>query len=107
MPFVGFVVNKVHPALPITTDAKGVAQALAAQPSIQALGLSGTTLTMAANSLTAAHAELEVLAQADRLAIAKLRAAGGAKSLLVEVPLLRDDVHDVSRLVGLERWLLA
>jgi anion-transporting ArsA/GET3 family ATPase len=107
MPFVGFVVNKVHPALPITTDAKGVAQALAAQPSIQALGLSGTTLTMAANSLTAAHAELEVLAQADRLAIAKLRTAGGDKSLLVEVPLLRDDVHDVSRLVGLERWLLA
>jgi anion-transporting ArsA/GET3 family ATPase len=107
MPFVGFVVNKVHPALPITTDAKGVAQALAAQPSIQALGLSGTTLTMAANSLTAAHAELEILAQADRLAIAKLRAAGGDKSLLVEVPLLRDDVHDVSRLVGLERWLLA
>ena len=77
MPFVGFVVNKVHPALPIATDAKGVAAALAAQPSIQALGLSGTTLTMAANSLTAAHGELEILAQADRLAIAKLRAAGG------------------------------
>ena len=29
------------------------------------------------------------------------------KALLVEVPLLRDDVHDVERLVGLERYLLA
>jgi hypothetical protein len=107
MPFVGFVVNKVHPALPIDTDAKGVAAALAAQPSIQALGLSGTTLTMASTALTNAHGELEILAQADRQAIGKLRAAGGDKALLVEVPLLRDDVHDVSRLVGLERWLLA
>jgi hypothetical protein len=26
--------------------------------------------------------------------------------LLVEIPLLRDDVHDVDRLVGLERYLL-
>ena len=120
MPFVGFVVNKVHPALPIATDAKGapqghllasqlagVAAALAAQPSIQALGLSGTTLGMASTALVTAHGELEILAQADRLAIGKLRAAGGDKTLLVEVPLLRDDVHDVSRLVGLERWLLA
>jgi hypothetical protein len=36
-----------------------------------------------------------------------MRAAGGERALLVEVPLLRDDVHDVERLVGLERYLLA
>jgi len=107
MPFVGFVVNKVHPALPITADDKAIAAALAVQPSIQALGLSGTTLNMAATALKTAHGELEVLAQADRQAIGRLKQAGGAKALLVEVPLLRDDVHDVTRLVGLERWLLA
>jgi anion-transporting ArsA/GET3 family ATPase len=107
MPFVGFVVNKVHPALPITADDKAIAAALAVQPSIQALALSGTTLNMAATALKAAHAELEVLAQADRQAITRLKQAGGASALLVEVPLLRDDVHDVTRLVGLERWLLA
>lgn len=107
MPFVGFVVNKVHPALPTTADDKAIAAALAVQPSIQALALSGTTLNMAATALKTAHAELEVLAQADRQAIIRLKQAGGASALLVEVPLLRDDVHDVTRLIGLERWLLA
>jgi hypothetical protein len=38
-------------------------------------------------------------------AIGRLRAAGRERGLLVEVPLLRDDVHDVDRLVGLERYL--
>jgi anion-transporting ArsA/GET3 family ATPase len=106
MPFVGFVVNKVHPALPIKADVSAVASALAAHPGVAALGLSGTTRTMAAQALYAAHGELETLAEADRAAVGKLRAAGGAKVLLVEVPLLRDDVHDVERLVGLERYLL-
>jgi anion-transporting ArsA/GET3 family ATPase len=107
MPFVGFVVNKIHPALPISADVNAIAHALASQPSIQALGLSGTTRTMAAQALFTAHGELETLAEADRTAVAKLRHTGGAQALLVEVPLLRDDVHDVERLVGLERYLLA
>jgi anion-transporting ArsA/GET3 family ATPase len=107
MPFVGFVVNKVHPALPITADVPAIAAALAAQPSVAALGLSGTTRTIAAQALFAAHGELETLAEADRGALAKLREVGGKGVMLVQVPLLRDDVHDVDRLVGLERYLLA
>jgi len=107
MPFVGFVVNKVHPALPISADVNAIASALAAHPGVTALGLSGTTRTMAAQALYTAHGELETLAEADRTAISKLRGAGGSKAVLVEVPLLRDDVHDVERLVGLERYLLA
>jgi anion-transporting ArsA/GET3 family ATPase len=107
MPFVGFVVNKVHPALPIRADEPAIAAALATHPSVAALGLSGTTRTMAAQALFAAHGELETLAEADRTAIEQLRRAGGSKSLLIEVPLMRDDVHDVSRLVGLERYLLS
>jgi len=107
MPFVGFVVNKVHPALPISADVNAIAAALAAQPAVAALGLAGTTRTIAAQALYTAHGELETLAEADRSAIGKLRDAGGTRAVLVEVPLLRDDVHDVDRLVGLERYLLA
>lgn len=107
MPFVGFVVNKIHPALPISADVNAIAAALAAEPAVAALGLSGTTRTIAAQALYTAHGELETLAEADRSAIGKLREAGGARAVLVEVPLLRDDVHDVDRLVGLERYLLA
>jgi anion-transporting ArsA/GET3 family ATPase len=107
MPFVGFVVNKVHPALPISADVGAIANALAANPGVAALGLSGTTRTMAAQALFSAHGELETLAEADRDALARLREVGGNKALLVEVPLLRDDVHDVDRLIGLERYLLA
>ena len=107
MPFVGFVVNKVHPMLPITADAATIATALGDHPGVAALGLSGTTRSMAAQALFAAHGELQTLAEADRVAIARLREAGGEQALLVEVPLLRDDVHDIDRLVGLEQYLLA
>lgn len=107
MPFVGFVVNRVHQALPVKTDAGAVAAALATRPAVEALGISGTTRTMAAQALLVAHGELETLAEADRQAIGRLRDAGGARALLVEVPMLRDDVHDVDRLIGLERYLLA
>ncbi len=107
MPFVGFVVNKVHPSRPLPAMApQELETALASNLAVAQLGLSGTTRAMAAMALGAAHAELENLAAADRQAIGSLRAAGAAGSLLVEVPLQRDDVHDVDRLVALEQWLL-
>ena len=107
MPFVGFVVNKVHASLPISQNRAQVEAALAAQPSIVALGLSGTTRTMAAQELLAAHTEIETLAAADREAVKQLFAAGGPTATFVQVPMQRDDVHDVDRLVALERFLLA
>lgn len=108
MPFVGFVVNKVHPEKPIPGLAPQQLEALLGEhPAVAALGISGTTRTLAATALASAHAELESLATADRQAIASLAKAGGDRALLVEVPLQRDDVHDVERLVALERWLLA
>lgn len=107
MPFVGFVVNKVHPSRPLPkVTPQQLEAALAAHPGVAALGLSATTRTMATMALGTAHAELENLAAADRIAIAQLLAAAGSTSLLVEVPLQRDDVHDVDRLVALERFLL-
>ncbi len=107
MPFIGFVVNKVLPALPIRADEPTVVAALGAHPGVAALGMSATTRTMAAQAMFAAHGELETLAEADRAAINQLYAAGGSGSLLIQVPLMRDDVHDVARLVNLEQWLLA
>lgn len=107
MPFVGFVVNKVHLSRPITASVGQVEQALANHAGVAAMGISSTTRTMAAQALLAAHGELETLALADRTAIGSLEKAGGADALLVEVPLQRDDVHDVERLVALERWLLS
>ncbi|HET9626414.1 MAG TPA: ArsA-related P-loop ATPase, partial [Kofleriaceae bacterium] len=93
MPFVGFVVNKVHVARPTQATESKVEQALAANAAVQKLELSGTTRAMAAQAMIAAHAEIETLAVADQKAIDALRKAGGASALLVPVPLQRDDVH--------------
>lgn len=103
MPFIGFVVNKVHPSRAI--DYRNVEPVIA--PLVESLGLSATTRSMAAQALIAAHAEIETLAQADQEAIASLQAAGGANAQLVQVPLLKDDIHDVEKLVGLERFFTA
>jgi anion-transporting ArsA/GET3 family ATPase len=107
MPFVGFIVNKVYTSRPIEGNLARVEAALAAHKGVAALQLSGTSLHMAAETLLQAHAEIETLAEADKLALAELRYAGGPETLVVPVPLLRDDVHDVDRLVGLERYLFA
>jgi anion-transporting ArsA/GET3 family ATPase len=107
MPFVGFAVNKIHPSRPIDGGVAQVEAALAAQPEVAALGLSGTTRMMAAQALLAAHDELELLASTDAFQVDKLRAAGGPNATLSLVPLLEDDVHDVERLVSLEQYLFA
>ena len=106
MPFVGFVVNKIYLSRPLSVSQSAIEGAIATHHGVGALGLSGTSRTMAAQALLAAHAEIETLAAADQRVLDKLRAAGGPAALLVQVPLLRDDVHDVDRLVGLERFLL-
>jgi anion-transporting ArsA/GET3 family ATPase len=106
MPFVGFVVNRVYLSRPVTASQAAIEAALAAHPGVAKLELSGTTRTMAAQALLAAHAEIETLAGADQRVLARLRTAGGPAALLVEVPLQREDVHDVDRLIALERFLL-
>jgi len=89
----------------VAASAPQLQAALAAHPGVAALGVSATTHRMAAQAFAAAHGELETLAAADQQAVARMRMAGGTRALLVQVPLLRDDVHDVDRLVGLERYL--
>jgi anion-transporting ArsA/GET3 family ATPase len=105
MPFVGFVVNKVHPARPVTWSIGELEAALARAPAVAALALSGTSLRMAAEALLAAHRDLEAKADADRAAVDRLRDAGGPGVIILEVPFLREDVHDLDRLAGLGRYL--
>jgi anion-transporting ArsA/GET3 family ATPase len=106
MPFSGFVVNRVHTSRPAKIDVAETVRLLGATPAVAALGMSGTSLKIAAEAMIGAHADLEVLAAADQQAIAKLRAAGGAGARMVQVPFLREDVHDVARLIDLGRYLV-
>jgi len=107
MPCVGFVVNKVHPSRPAQITVPILEAALAANHEVTSLGLSGTSRTMSAQALLAAHTDLETLAAADRGQIAKMHSAAGPNETLVEVPLQSGDVHDVERLITLEHYLLA
>ncbi len=107
MPCVGFVVNKVHPSRPAQVSVPILEAALAANHEVASLGLSGTSRTMSAQALLAAHTDLETLAAADRGQIAKMHSAAGPNETLVEVPLQSGDVHDVERLITLEHYLLA
>ena len=107
MPFVGFVVNKVHPARPWhgPVDAHGAASLPVVEAAVTPLALSGTSLRMAAEAMIAAHRELEAKAAADRLALDRLTAAGGRDAIVLEVPFLKEDVHDLDRLAGLGQFL--
>lgn len=107
MPMVGFVINKVHAARPVADDAAALAARLAGEPAVAALGLAPTSLRIAAEALHAAHAEIETRAQADALAIARIRAAGGPGALVVTVPMRGEDVHDIARLLELGALLTA
>jgi anion-transporting ArsA/GET3 family ATPase len=110
MPFVGFVVNKVHDSAPLANPQRAAVEAaLAATPVVQATKLSGTSMRIAAEALLQAHQDIEARASADREAIATLTALSRASSkpaVLASVPFFRGDIHDVARLIGLERYLL-
>ncbi len=105
MPFVGFVANRVHASSGLSVEVPEILAALSAQPSVTALSLSGTTLRIVAESLVTSHKNAEVLAAADRESIGKLDAVKGASGVLLEVPLLPEDVHDVGKLISLGQYL--
>ncbi len=107
MPLAGFVVNKVHRARPATLTIPELERLLLAEPAVAALALSGTSVRMAAEALLAAHAEQELLATVDLAALEAVRKAGGPDALVVPVPLTREDVHDIDRLIALGRIITA
>jgi anion-transporting ArsA/GET3 family ATPase len=104
MPMTGFVVNRVHQSHPLE-GAFDAAAALAAHPPVRELGFQAGTLRIAAESLLSAHFDFEVLAAADRRAIDSLRAVVGPDGNVVEVPMFDEDVHDVTRLAAVGRYL--
>jgi anion-transporting ArsA/GET3 family ATPase len=108
MPLAGFVINRVHVhQQPSEATPAAIERALVASPPVQQLGLSGTSVRMAAEALAAAHAEQELLATVDDRALARVRQAAGNDALVVRVPLAREDVHDVDRLIALGNQLTA
>ncbi|MEZ4400090.1 MAG: ArsA-related P-loop ATPase [Kofleriaceae bacterium] len=107
MPLAGFVVNRVHQHRPAEVTTAAVERALAATPAVAALGLSGTSIRMSAEALERAHAEQELLATVDDEAVTRLRAAAGDDALIVTIPLARQDIHDLDRLIALGAQLTA
>ncbi len=105
MPFAGFVVNKVHADLPCKGDKQAVARELGKVPAVSALELQEVTLGIAAETLLETHRDLQELAEADRRSIATLRESSGNHATLVQVPFFTQDIHDISRLGTLGRYL--
>ncbi|WP_428262585.1 ArsA family ATPase [Haliangium sp.] len=109
MPFCGFVINKVHDDLPITASVAELAQVVGEVPEVAALDFQGSSLRIATESLVAAHADIQLLADADSEAIERLLASAtteDAAPLLVRVPFFREDIHDVRRLAELGAYLV-
>ncbi|MBE7448500.1 MAG: ArsA family ATPase [Kofleriaceae bacterium] len=107
MPLAGFVINRVRAHQPADAAPAVIERALATAPAVAHLTLSGTSVRMAAEALAAAHAEQELLATVDDGALRRVREAAGPDALVVRVPLAREDVHDVDRLIALGQILTA
>jgi anion-transporting ArsA/GET3 family ATPase len=104
MPFSAFVVNRVHTDRPCALPPAEIAARLAALPPIADLGLQPGTLATAAEALHGSHRDLQALAVADAHSIARLRDAD-PDALIVRIPFLREDIHDISRLTELGAYL--
>ena len=103
MPFAGFVVNKVHLTRPVAASKSAIVTALQACPEVAELGYQPSTLRIAAEALLETHAELELLAQIDRRALARFQQASGEATVAV-VPFFDEDIHHVSRLSAVSSY---
>jgi anion-transporting ArsA/GET3 family ATPase len=103
MPFVGFVVNRVHPKAPEAPEAHALAGALGKRP--QLASFPPYDLTRAAEALLAAYRENGLLAEADRLQIGRLRQVAPDHPLAI-VPLQDQDVHDIRALGVLGSYIV-
>ena len=106
MPFAGFVINKVHRDRPIKSSRDALVESLARVPGVASLGLPGASLESAAEALLRAHSELQALAAADELSLARLLEVSGSEASLVRVPFFERDIHDIRALGALGRFLI-
>jgi hypothetical protein len=102
MPFLGFVVNRVHPGWPDDPTPGTVVAALEKRPELA--GTPPFDLVRAAEPMVAAGRELDILADADELQIRRLKQAAPDRPLAV-VPIQDEDVHDVRSLGVLGRYV--
>jgi anion-transporting ArsA/GET3 family ATPase len=98
MPFIGFVVNRVHPEGPEEPTPGEVTRALEKRPELA--DLVPYDLARASEPLVAATHELETLADADQIQVRRLRQAAPDRPVAV-VPIQDEDVHDVRALGAL------
>lgn len=106
MPFSGFVVNKVHEDAPIEAGLDSLVAHITADPEVARLGFQQTTLRIATEAMRSAHREMQILAEADRQAVARLEEAGGTSAVLVQVPFFDRDIHDIGHLTRLGSYLM-
>jgi anion-transporting ArsA/GET3 family ATPase len=104
MPFAGYVVNKVHADLPCAGDAASVVAEVAKLPGVAALDFQPGTVRIASEAMLASHTDIQVLAEADRAAVARLEASA-TDPIVVEVPFFTEDIHDIAGLSALGRYL--
>jgi anion-transporting ArsA/GET3 family ATPase len=107
MPLAGFIVNRVHERRPVKLTLAEIERLLTTQPGVVDMGMSATSVRIAAEALLAAHQEQELLAATDADAVTKVRAAASPDALIVPVSLAREDVHDVDRLIALGHQMIA
>jgi anion-transporting ArsA/GET3 family ATPase len=107
MRFCAFVVNRVHEDRPVAAMLPELVERARAVPAVAGLALADDALVRATGELCASHADLQALARGDRRSIDRLRTAGGAGALLIEVPFLKVDVHDVRGLGAIGTHLFA
>ena len=95
MPFLGFVMNRVHLEGPDEPTPGELTRALEKRPELA--GISPYELARVTGPLLAASHEIEILADADQLQIRRLKQASPDRPLTI-VPIQDEDVHDVRAL---------
>lgn len=106
MPFAGFAINKMHTSAPLSMSVADVASQLAKVPQVAALNLQPISLRLAAESLLSSHRDLEALAEGDKEAITRLRAAA-PQAVMRQVPFFSSDVHKIESLGKLGDYLFS
>ncbi len=103
MPFAGFIVNRVIPEAPDPPSTAAVADRLRARP--ECSGFTPYDLARAAEALHRTHVDFGALATADRREILRLRQVVQGNHPIAEVPFLEQDIHDISGLAELGKYL--
>ncbi len=96
----------MHNDAPAELSAEQAETLIAADPEVEKLQYQRSTIRVATQAMRDAHRDMQILSDADRAAIDHLRATAGDDARLVQVPFLRQDIHDIVHLGMLGRFLV-